>query len=135
MKTFVLLVLAAAVWVFVIYTSAQPKPGNTEDTEKSQVIRDAIAYHRLIIGMTREQVIASWGRPSAVQKRETEEEFDYSEGNNAFLDNGVLSSFNQTTMPTVMKKELSAAAVVASQTPQQYPGGLKGTDLDQKAHH
>jgi len=62
------------------------------------IVRDAIQQHRLLVGMTAEQVHASWGKPrmanpSLVDVGGTHEQWIYQGRTCVYLDNAVLSAW------------------------------------------
>ena len=75
----------------------QPVP---ETTAQDSAINSAIARGRVAIGMTAEQVIRSWGRPSKVNKTMTErsgnEQWIYNRGQfraqYVYIENGIVRS-------------------------------------------
>lgn len=69
--------------------------GEEQDANQA-ILRDAIKQHRIIIGMTRTQVIASWGKPDDINRTITEghvsEQLIYPNSKYAYVDNGVLTA-------------------------------------------
>ncbi len=72
---------------------------DTKKAEADKVVERAIAEKQVMIGMTREQVIRSWGEPekvnTTINARGTSEQFVYGDGQYLYLDDGLLRSIQK----------------------------------------